>query len=159
MDIDIKMSGNKFKMRVGAVVVNNGKILVAKSRKFEGFIFPGGHVKLGETSREAIVREFEEEVGVKGHIDKLLCIHENIYNDSLKDRVFQEVVYYYVIIPDNPIPKDNFTREEMDGDILCTHHFEWIDVLKAKELNLNPSHVIDLFLDGVEEKYILTDER
>ena len=33
-DIDIKTERNKFKMRVGAVVVNNGKILVAKARKF-----------------------------------------------------------------------------------------------------------------------------
>ena len=159
MDIDIKTNENKFKMRVGAVVVCDGKLLVAKARKFEGFVFPGGHVQLGETSREAMLREFEEETGVKGKIDKLLCVHENIYNDTLKNRVFQEIVYYYVITPDDNLPKENYTREEMDGDILCVHHFEWIDINKAKELNVRPSHVIDLYLNGAEEKYILTDER
>lgn len=159
MDIDIKTSDNKFKMRVGAVVVRDGKILVAKARKFDGYVFPGGHVQLGETSSEAMLREFEEEIGVKGEIEKLLCIHENIYFDTLKNRIFQELVYYYVINPDDAIPLVNYTREEMDGDILCVHHFEWIDINKAKELNVRPSVVIDMYLEGVEEKYILTDER
>ena len=47
----------------------------------------------------------------------------------------------------------------MDGDILFIHHFEWIDITKAKEFNIRPSLVMDLYLEGVEEKYILTDER
>jgi 8-oxo-dGTP diphosphatase len=49
------------------IIRNNGKILLCRNvRKNAGYIyFPGGHVEFGETSREALIRELVEEMGVR----------------------------------------------------------------------------------------------
>ncbi|MDX9827206.1 MAG: NUDIX domain-containing protein [Spirochaetia bacterium] len=54
---------------IAGIVVQNGKILVAK-RKEGGAIglrweFPGGKVESGEGDEEALRREFEEEFGIR----------------------------------------------------------------------------------------------
>ena len=53
---------------VGAVVVEDegGKILLIKSPKWgEKWTMPGGHVEVGEKIEDAMVREAEEETGLK----------------------------------------------------------------------------------------------
>jgi len=59
------------KVRKGAigVVERNGQMLLiqraANVSKGGTWCFPGGHVEVGETSREAIRREFLEELGIE----------------------------------------------------------------------------------------------
>ncbi len=50
---------------VGALIVNKeGKILLTKSHKwFDKYTLPGGHIEVGETMKEAIIREVKEETG------------------------------------------------------------------------------------------------
>lgn len=56
------------RLNVNAVIENNiGEILFVRLRKgkFTGFIsIPGGGIKEGETSNEAIIREIKEETGI-----------------------------------------------------------------------------------------------
>ncbi len=46
------------------LVIKNGKILCAKRTDLKGFCGPGGHVEVGETPEEAVVREAREEFGI-----------------------------------------------------------------------------------------------
>src|SRR6266702_1480574 len=50
---------------VGALIVNKeGRILLTKSHKwFDKYTLPGGHIEVGETMKEAVIREVKEEVG------------------------------------------------------------------------------------------------
>ncbi|PIQ49521.1 MAG: DNA mismatch repair protein MutT [Cytophagales bacterium CG12_big_fil_rev_8_21_14_0_65_40_12] len=44
--------------------IQNGKILVAKTRGREVFYIPGGKREIGETDEQALLREIEEELSV-----------------------------------------------------------------------------------------------
>lgn len=60
---------------VGAVVVKDGQVLLVKRgkapRKGE-WSLPGGRVELGETTRDAIRREIQEETGLKTEVEGII---------------------------------------------------------------------------------------
>lgn len=49
---------------VAVLIIKNGKILCAKRRDLKGICGPGGHVEVGETPEEAVIREAREEFGI-----------------------------------------------------------------------------------------------
>jgi len=66
---------------VGGLIVNKqGMILLVSSHKwFDKWTIPGGHIELGETMEQAVVREVKEEVGLDVQVDRLLLTQEAIY--------------------------------------------------------------------------------
>jgi 8-oxo-dGTP pyrophosphatase MutT (NUDIX family) len=68
------------------IIHRNGRILVeelsGKHSKGEGIFYRplGGTIELGETSKEALKREFIEEIGADIHIVGYIACLENIYH-------------------------------------------------------------------------------
>ncbi len=85
------------RIAVGAVVFDKlGRLLLVKRRyppAPERWSIPGGHVELGEELKEAVIRELEEETGLKGYNPTLIAIAEYISED-----IDGKIVYHYVII-------------------------------------------------------------
>jgi len=85
------------RIAVGAVVFDRlGRLLLVKRRYPPApnrWAIPGGHVELGEELKEAVVRELEEETGLKGYNPTLIAITEYVSED-----VNGKVIYHYVII-------------------------------------------------------------
>lgn len=50
--------------KIGFIEINNGKVLVAKSKGKDTYYIPGGKRDEGETDEETLVREIEEELSV-----------------------------------------------------------------------------------------------
>lgn len=69
---------------VGALIVNKaGKIFLMRSPKwFDRYCLPGGHVELGETLEQALIREVKEETGLSVIKPKFLFFQEAIYDKS-----------------------------------------------------------------------------
>ena len=64
---------------VGALIINNKKeILLVKSHKWlnNKYSVPGGHVEIGESFEEAIIREVKEETGLDIVPKRLFMIQE-----------------------------------------------------------------------------------
>ena len=81
---------------VGAFIIRDGKILLIR-RAYEPcagkWSVPGGTIKLGETTIDALRREVFEELGVKLKSIKLLDIYDYISRDENG-----RIKYHYLII-------------------------------------------------------------
>jgi 8-oxo-dGTP diphosphatase len=80
---------------VGGVVVREGKVLLIRRGKeplFGRWVVPGGTVELGETLESALVREMEEETGLRVEPLEVLTVFDRIQRDG------ERVVYHFVIV-------------------------------------------------------------
>lgn len=51
-------------VRTVGVLIKDNKILVQRERNGNEYALPGGHIKIGETLENGLIREFKEETGV-----------------------------------------------------------------------------------------------
>ena len=82
----------KYEKSCGAVVFNNDKVLLVKSKKFGHWSFPKGHMEENETKVETANREIFEETNL------LVDINENVFSIieySPFPNVIKEVTYFY----------------------------------------------------------------
>ena len=64
MDVSIEIENIKFNYRVAGIIKNKNNILLHKNDDDIFHAIPGGRIKIGETSKEALKREFIEEMGL-----------------------------------------------------------------------------------------------
>ena len=64
-DLCIDHDGGVVNIRVGAIIMKDGRFLMAGNDRDDYLYSVGGRIQYGETSEEAVVREVEEETGVK----------------------------------------------------------------------------------------------
>ena len=81
---------------VGAVIVQDGKVLIVK-RKYDPLAgqwsLPGGGVELGETLEDSIVREMREETGLDIEVGPVIEVFDRITRDSSG-----KVTYHFVLV-------------------------------------------------------------
>lgn len=53
-----------YKSFASGYLVRDGKVLLVHHNKFDKWVPPGGHIEIGETPSDAMVREFREETGM-----------------------------------------------------------------------------------------------
>ncbi len=103
-------------IRVGAIIMRDGKILMVGNERADYVYSVGGRIKFGETAEEAIIREVFEETGVKMEIDRLGFIHQNyFYGDApsnLGKLIYEISFYFYMKVPDGFTPiSESFTED------------------------------------------------
>lgn len=69
---------------VGALIFNpEGELFLMKSHKWRGrYVVPGGHIELGESIVEAVIREVKEETNLDVYDVQFLCMQEFIYDEA-----------------------------------------------------------------------------
>jgi 8-oxo-dGTP diphosphatase len=112
------MAGKVFKRVTGAIIRQDGKILIAQRAADDEcplmWEFPGGKIEEGETPGECIVREIKEELNL----------------DIRPVKVFMRTVYH---LNDKRIPITFFDAKILGGEMLLNVHndVKWI---KAEEI-------------------------
>lgn len=110
-------------IRVGAIILKDGKILMAGNEAVDYLYSVGGRVKFGETAEEAVIREVEEETGVHLEIDRLGFVHENYFiGDSPEKKgktVYEISLYFYMKVPEDFVPACESFAEGNRREFLC----------------------------------------
>jgi len=97
MDLTFKTAEGRFNYRVGAIIINDGKLLVVKNNKSTYFYSVGGRVHFDETCEEAVQREVKEELGIDMEIDRLIFFHEQFFDEKDSKEHFHEISIYYLM--------------------------------------------------------------
>jgi len=116
---------------VGAIIVRDGKVLLARrgNPPLKGeWSIPGGLVEVGETSRQAIVREVREETGLEVEPTKLVEVFERILRDHES-----RVEYHYVLIDYLCRIISGNARAASDVDEIC-----WASVSDLENMSVAP---------------------
>jgi ADP-ribose pyrophosphatase YjhB (NUDIX family) len=82
-------------LRTVAVLVKENKILVQKDRNGNEYALPGGHVKIGETLENGLIREITEEIGVKINCNRLLWSEECFW--EWNEKQVHNIAFYYLV--------------------------------------------------------------
>ena len=140
--INIKNEHYTFKFRVSGVIVRNGKVLLVEMDNAGFFCLPGGHVELGETTEEAMIREMKEETTKDTYIKEYLGNIENFFVNKHNVSIHEIASYYLMDFKDDEI-KD-LSRIENDEGTLVNLNFKWFDLDKLNDVNIKPAYLKDI---------------
>lgn len=127
------------------IVKKENKILVSKGYdKVKDEVFYrsiGGGIEFLEDSKEALKREFKEELNIDISVGKFLGIAENIFTYNGKN-AHELILFYNVDIKD----KDYKEKYHIVDDN-CETDATWVDInkFKNKELKIYPEQVFEYF--------------
>jgi 8-oxo-dGTP pyrophosphatase MutT (NUDIX family) len=143
-DIDVHIGAHRFNYCVRSIIRRDGAVLVCALPATTWCFLPGGRVRAGETTREALTRELEEELGVRAPIGALAIIVESFF-PHLGSR-FHELGFYYSV--DVPESVDPTARPDAENGAM----FRWIPVEHLAEADLRPKVLCEVLareLEGV----------
>ncbi|MBK5447552.1 NUDIX domain-containing protein [Bacillus sp. TH22] len=112
---------SKFHHIVRAIMIQDEKLLVAEYIGNHYFL-PGGHVEIGESAENALIRELREELGVTCSIKQFLGVIENQW--QVKETLHHEINHIFEI--DSNELKSDFTPISKESHLA----FHWIDFNK-----------------------------
>lgn len=124
-------------VRVAGVLIQNGKLFVQKLADKEEYALPGGHLQFGETTEEALVREFQEETGARIVCNRLLWTEENFWTWGQKSA--HGIHFYYLVdlLVDSRLP-DSFVPMRDNANVL----FGWVSTEDLADKNIYPRYLI-----------------
>ena len=113
---------------VGAIIVEAGRILLVKRGHpplLGDWSIPGGMLELGESVRDAAVREAREETGLVVAPEELLGVYDRVLRDP-DDRIR----YHYVLV--------DFLCRRIDGDLIAAGDADEVRWFTPEELRKLP---------------------
>lgn len=146
-DINIKIEDYILNCRAVAIIINKDNILFQKRMPDKFWALPGGKIRVGETTKETIIRELEEELGLNNfNVSDVSTVSEYFFEFG-KDKYHQFIFGHKVLVKDNEwILKNNqFDVIEEQENLV----FKWFkldelgnapikpDFLKKQLVNIN----------------------
>jgi ADP-ribose pyrophosphatase YjhB (NUDIX family) len=133
------MKMSNIRIRVAGILMKEDKILLVRHEKNKNsyWLLPGGGVEFGETAAEALIREFQEEVGLAIQIKSLVLVHDSIPPDKHR----QVLNLYYLVTSlnfDLTVTPDAVLRDA-----------DFFPLSKLKDMKINPD-VKNEILEGIQ---------
>ena len=156
-DLTLPVDDGVLNVRVGAVILRDGKFLMVGNRRAPYLYSVGGRIRFGETAEQAVRREVFEETGVSMEVDRLGFVHENFfYSDAGKTRgkLYYEIsLFFYMKVPADFRPSSGSAASDGSGEFL-----EWIS--PDEERTFYPSFFrTELRNPSPDVRHIVTDDR
>jgi ADP-ribose pyrophosphatase YjhB (NUDIX family) len=138
-DILIKTQTRIFSYRVAGLLIQDGRVLLQRAGDDPAYAIPGGHVAFGETSEQALIREFREELNADILPIRLLWIGENFFPWGEKD--CQQICLYYLagLRDETSLPRDGIFYAQDEQERMKTElEFSWIELSRLDQIELYP---------------------
>lgn len=138
-DIQFKINDIIFNCRAVAIIIYDNKILFQKRKQDEFWALPGGKIRVGEATKEAITRELKEELGlVNFNVSDVATVSEYFFEFG-KDKYHQFIFGHKVSVLDSKwIFKDEtFTGIEEQENLL----FKWFELNELETEPIKPDFV------------------
>ena len=154
-DIKIDSESENFKLRVNGVLIVDNEVLTVKIDNNPFYCLPGGHIKMGEDSKEAIIREIKEETGIDVQVEKLLSVTENFFTRKNGKKI-HELGFYYLLNPNEETKKQEREVIEEDEGNKTKLYLKWVDIDKMENIDFRPYQLKDKIKNKDESfKHIL----
>lgn len=141
-DILIEKNNYLFSYRIGGVLIKDDKIFLTKGGNSYSLI--GGHVKIGETSEEAIIREFKEETNLDVKVDYLISSNENFW--MWDDKPCHQLGFFY------KLSLINFDNEIIINPDCSDTKYVWVSLDELKDIKLYPKGIKEKILNKEKNK-------
>lgn len=144
MDLTFHTPKGRFNYRVGAVILRDDKILLMYNDREKLYYTPGGRVKFGETTEEAVLREVREELSIEMEVLRPLCFHEDFYDEQCTGEFFHEIAVYYLM---KDTPDLDRIRCESVTELGAEETLHWIDINTVEALDFVPKTLLPAIRD------------
>lgn len=133
-DIEFYDGNKRFNCRVNGICIKDNKIFLTKLKTDKYWTFIGGKVEFDETTDNAILREYKEEIGVNLQIDKLLALIENFF--ELQGESWHQYIFFYQLRDDNNALE--FFNGERDVSDEKNAIYRWFDLEEIPHVQIKP---------------------
>lgn len=134
--INFKKNNIRFIYRIAGITIHNNRVLLQRMIKDDFWALPGGRCELLENSRNALVREYKEEINIDVVIGNPLFFVENFFN--FNNEQYHEIsLILKVLFPQySEYLKINEFKGDEEGLELI---FKWFDLKKLDRIELYPT--------------------
>jgi len=151
-DVSWSVPAGRFNLRVAAIIIRRGSILLCSVGSLRYWFLPGGRVRLGESTDAALARELAEELGHDLPAGNLALVVENLYLDAA---VQHEIgVYYQLTWP------DSLAEDDLQGGIEPGHRFRWVPIAELGTVAFQPAGLVPILQNlGETLQHVVLDRR
>lgn len=158
MDKDWLFASNEYicDLRAVGVLLRSNKLLVQRERNGNEFALPGGHVRIGETLENGLIREYKEEMDADIACKRLLWSEESFW--QWHGRQAHSIAFYYLVEPceESAMPdNDEFIPQKDNTDVLVG----WMPIDKLQDIAIYPRFLSkEIFdLNGAPKHFVSQD--
>jgi len=144
-DITIDYDNCVINIRVGAIIKKNNFVLLCRTINDNFWFLPGGRVKTMESSKSAIIRELNEEIGEKYKFEDYYIFSENFFIH--KDRKFHEYCTYFNVSWNNNIENSFINGKE---------EFKWFEIKRLSEIVVKPTFIVKFIQNKNKENCFIS---
>ena len=141
-DLSVFIDDIRLNIRVGVVMRHGDDVVLEFSNTAKHVVIPGGRMKIGEPSNMAIVREVEEEMGLKldaGRLEMIKCF-ENFYSYQNYDN--HEIYFIFSYELSNEELKQVLALEKNKDNE--DSYFKVVSRHSVEELYILPTSLVEL---------------
>lgn len=119
----------KFRPSVYGFIKNAGKICICRNKSNGKIWFPGGGINRGEKRVNALLREIDEETGLKNiTVGKLVGSLENFFYYQPTDEAMHAFLFFYECSTDET---DLLSNDQIDDDEAM--NLQWFDIEEIRK--------------------------
>lgn len=157
-DVSVMVGEYLFNYRVSAIINNKNKILIHHSIKENHITLPGGRIKEGENSIEALRREFKEEMGQEIEYVKPYSLIENFF--TMNNKKYHEVLITHEVRFKNKDVYNLDKIETIEKGKKDKLEFIWVDIDQLKKMNFIPKKLKELVVSRNDKfVHLINDDR